>query len=157
MRIQQLEPKQQFNNADLTTKLDSFQKQFNTFLETKVKPETIPPEAPPEAIPREAPPREAIPPEAIPREAPPQAAPTAFQRLSSFFENRIDSFSVKDQEAIDRKEQQIKIKKEQREQRQMETQQEHEAKRILKKQREVEKKRESNELLMMASEDIPEN
>lgn len=34
-RIQQLEPKQQFNNADLTKTMDAYQKQFKTYLETK--------------------------------------------------------------------------------------------------------------------------
>lgn len=34
-RIQQLEPKQQFNNADLTKTMDEYQKQFKTYLETK--------------------------------------------------------------------------------------------------------------------------
>lgn len=36
-RIQQLEPKQQFNNADLTKTMDEYQKQFKTYLETKDK------------------------------------------------------------------------------------------------------------------------
>ena len=161
MRIQQLEPKQQFNNADLSNKLDSFQKQFKLLLENK--PEAPPRETTPtEAAPQETTPPEPRPPEPRPREAtppearPPEATPTTFQRLSSFFENKIDSFSVKDQEAIDKKEQQIKIKKEQREQRLMEAQQEHEAKRLIKMQREAEKKREKNERSMMESEDIPE-
>jgi hypothetical protein len=34
-RVQQLEPKQQFNNADLTKTMDEYQKQFKTYLETK--------------------------------------------------------------------------------------------------------------------------
>jgi len=34
-RIQQLEPKQQFNSADLTKSMDEYQKQFKTYLETK--------------------------------------------------------------------------------------------------------------------------
>jgi hypothetical protein len=34
-RIQQLEPKQQFNNADLTKTMDEYQKQFKVYLETK--------------------------------------------------------------------------------------------------------------------------
>lgn len=34
-RIQQLEPKQQFNSADLTKTMDEYQKQFKTYLETK--------------------------------------------------------------------------------------------------------------------------
>jgi hypothetical protein len=37
MRIQQLEPKQQFNNADLTKTMDEYQKQFKTYLETTDK------------------------------------------------------------------------------------------------------------------------
>ena len=36
-RIQQLEPKQQFNNADFTKTMDEYQKQFKTYLETKDK------------------------------------------------------------------------------------------------------------------------
>ena len=36
-RIQQLEPKQQFNNADLTKTMDEYQKQCKTYLETKDK------------------------------------------------------------------------------------------------------------------------
>ena len=36
-RIQQLEPKQQFNNADLTKTMDEYRKQFKTYLETKDK------------------------------------------------------------------------------------------------------------------------
>ena len=36
-RIQQLEPKQQFNNADLSKTMDEYQKQFKTYLETKDK------------------------------------------------------------------------------------------------------------------------
>jgi len=34
-RIQQLEPKQQFNNADLTKTMDEYQKQFKVYLEAK--------------------------------------------------------------------------------------------------------------------------
>lgn len=34
-RVQQLEPKQQFNNPDLTKTMDEYQKQFKTYLETK--------------------------------------------------------------------------------------------------------------------------
>jgi len=167
MRIQQLEPKQQFNNADLSTKLDSFQKQFNTYLETKVKPETIPPEAIPQSIPQPTP---------QPTEP---DAPSVLGRISSFFENRIDNFSVRDDEAINRKEQQIKIKQELKRQKQMEDQQEFEVKRIIRLQKETrekekeeqtkllniryekalqnQKQRESNERSMMGSEDIPEN
>ena len=40
-RIQYLEPKQQFNNADLTNKLDAFQKQFNSYIENSKK-ESVP-------------------------------------------------------------------------------------------------------------------
>ena len=36
-RIQQLEPKQQFNNAELTKTMDEYQKQFKTYFETKDK------------------------------------------------------------------------------------------------------------------------
>jgi len=36
-RIKLLEPKQQFNNADLTKTMDEYQKQFKTYLETKDK------------------------------------------------------------------------------------------------------------------------
>ena len=36
-RIQQLEPKQQFNNADLSKTMDEYQKQFKNYLETKDK------------------------------------------------------------------------------------------------------------------------
>ena len=36
-RVQQLEPKPQFNNADLTKTMDEYQKQFKTYLETKDK------------------------------------------------------------------------------------------------------------------------
>ena len=175
IRIQQLEPKQQFNNADLTNKLDSFQKQFNTYLETKVKPEVIE-DISVEAIPRPTPPVPARPtPPAPARPAPTPPPPTVLQRLGSFFENRIDSFSTRDQEAIDRKEQQIKIKREEREQRQLKAQQEFEVKKIIRMQKEAreeqerlfnityeealqnQKQRETNERSMMESEDIPEN
>lgn len=37
VRIQQLEPRQQFNNADFTKTMDEYQKQFKTYLETKDK------------------------------------------------------------------------------------------------------------------------
>ena len=36
-RVQQLEPKPQFNNADLTKAIDEYQKQLKTYLETKDK------------------------------------------------------------------------------------------------------------------------